>query len=108
MTIKVTVEGGGSFELNDEEVSALRKERWVPSLVGKLSAALPPEPYQPKEGDRVQYRLAEFPPGRWTQWAHLYLGKWQDWHVVIPAPEDLPGADPDLIPASAEFRRVES
>ena len=112
MTIKVTVEGGGSFELAESDEKALRTRltgmtphAWW-QVIDALAAALPPEPYQPKEGDRVRYRLPDWPPGRLTDWESHYLGQWRDWHVVVAMPEELL-CEPSLVHASAEFRPVD-
>ena len=111
MTIKVTVEGGGSFEINDERVEWMRsmhsdhgpraESHW--SVVRDLANALPPEPYQPKEGDWVQYRRPQ-----WVDWSNgtcVYLGQWRKWHVLGTGVET---GTPFLENETVEFRRAET
>ena len=103
MTVRVTVEGGGSFELKDHEVMKLRNRFVVEGLQALVAAALPPEPYQPKEGDLINYREPDWRPGDWTG-PRLYLGQWKDSHVV-----NLPHrhTSPWVVQPGTVFRRAE-
>ena len=115
MSVRVTVEGGGSFELDDLAVRFLRHLlmgiEHNPTITGdellaSLAAALPPEPYQPKEGDRVRFCYDQAGSQVWSIICD-YLGTWHGWHVLRAA-----GLDDDSIPflerPATEFRRADA
>ena len=85
MSVRGHIEGGGTFELTDEYVAHLRyfygRNHHPPENVSlvALAAALPPEPYEPKVGDRVQYQIYKH---KWSKADYEYRGGFEG-HPVI-------------------------
>ncbi len=78
MSVRGHIEGGGTFELSDANVHYLRqyaKEgvNHPSNLDSRLAAALPPEPYEPKVGDWVQYRYDG--TDEWSRHTYEYRGE---------------------------------